>query len=459
MPDQPAPDMSRGVTAEFWERPEIKSALLGRHFGRFLRAYRAARTPQIRQAELADQLGVTQGHLSKIERAGVALSDLVKLAKWAEILHVPADLLWFDPEPDTARMPALPAAEPMAPLEVDDAVNVRRRDVLIVAGTVAATAGVSLIANSPWQRLRDSVDNVRPVDIATIQLMEDRTAEFFETERTVPANQMLDLLTKHRSILSTLLESARTESMQNRLAVVLGETDALRGWLHFDVGQGSEAAAAWRSTLKIAKETGDGALAACALGYWSYLAESRNDIAPAVRLLRQAEEYVPGNSAPATRAWIAAREADQLSRLGDETGALRALERAFTAFDFARPRTERVWTTFFNANRLGGMTVSTYMTLRHPEATAVADSLLASLPPTSLKSRAVTLTDLATLSLQANDLERAETLVADAIDVAMRTESSISRQRLTALAASLPSSGQESPAGRIREQIKQSLRR
>jgi tetratricopeptide (TPR) repeat protein len=151
------------------------------------------------------------------------------------------------------------------------------------------------------------------------------------------------------------------------------------------MGRGHDAADKWRTALKIAKETGDRALAAYALTNWSYLASSRNDIAPAIRLLRKAEDYVPGCSAPTTRSWIAAREAEELSRLGDNTGALRALERAFTAFDFARPRIERVWTEFFTAARLGGLTVSTYMTLNHPDTTAAADSLLAPYPPSTTK--------------------------------------------------------------------------
>jgi hypothetical protein len=46
---------------DFWERPELRAALLGRHFGRFLRAYRVAQTPPVQQTRLADWLGITPG--------------------------------------------------------------------------------------------------------------------------------------------------------------------------------------------------------------------------------------------------------------------------------------------------------------------------------------------------------------------------------------------------------------
>jgi tetratricopeptide (TPR) repeat protein len=289
--------------------------------------------------------------------------------------------------------------------------------------------------------------------------MQDRTADLFDTQYAVPARQMFDSLTNHRATLTTLLGNTRTDATRDPLMVMLGETEALIGWLHFDLGQANDATNAWRATLKIAKETGDRALAAYTLANWSYLAGSRNDIEPAVRLLRQAEEYVPGNSAPTTRSWIAARAAEELSRLGDDTAALRALERAFTAFDFARPRIERVWTGFFTANRLGGLTVSTYMTLNHRDTTAAAESLLASLSPTNNQARAIALADLTTLAIRTQDFDRANALIEDAINATVRTGASIARQRLLTLASTLPTNSNPSATSALRDHIVSTLRR
>jgi tetratricopeptide (TPR) repeat protein len=455
MPSEPPPVHP----ADFWEQGELRAAARERHFGRLLRAYRLVQTPPVQQRQLAGWLGITQGQLSRIERAVAPVRDLVKLDQWARVLHVPSHLLWFEVTHSPSKAPeALPprvTLEEPAQGEDDD---VRRRDLLKAAG-VAAAAGNGLLADAPWQRLLDSVDKGRPVDTATVALMQDRTADLFDTQYAVPARQMFDSLTKHRATLTTLLGNARTDATREPLAVMMGETEALIGWLYFDLGRGNEAADTWRATLKIAKETGDRALAAYTLANWSYLAGSRNDIAPAVRLLRQAEDYVPGCSAPATRSWIAAREAEELSRLGDETAALRALERAFTAFDFARPRTERVWTGFFTANRLGGLTVSTYMALNHPDATAAADSLLASLSPTNNQARAIALADLTTLAVRTKDFDRANALIDDALDATVRTGTSIAKQRLVTLASALTTNGHPSATGALRDQIFSTLRR
>ncbi|MGH3770597.1 MAG: hypothetical protein ACRDRW_04235 [Pseudonocardiaceae bacterium] len=79
---------------------------------------------------------------------------------------------------------------------------VRRRELFTTAGV---TVSSELLTNTPWQRLMDSVDKGRPVDAATAQLVQDRTEDFFDTEETVPARQVLESLTRHRAMLVSLL--------------------------------------------------------------------------------------------------------------------------------------------------------------------------------------------------------------------------------------------------------------
>ena len=446
-------------SADFWEYPEIRSALLDRHFGRFLRAYRASQCPQVKQVELARWLGITQGQLSRIERSSTPMSDLHKMDTWARALHVPADRLWFSPSPAacvTEHTAAHRATVEESPHNEES--DVFRRDLLKAAGVTAAAASAGVLSEAPWQRLIDSLDIRRVIDPATVQLIHDRTLDLFYADETVPSRELLESTMQHRNTIKTLLANSRTEPIRNRLTVAMGETDALAGWLLFDLGRGNDAAHAWRSALRIAKDTGDGPLAACALTYWSYLAASRNDTTPAIRLLQQASDYVPGSSAPATRAWVSAREAEELARSGDETAALRAVERALTAFDFARPRSERPWTVFFSASRLGSMTVTTYTTLRHRDTSTAADSLLASLPPINNKVRAIVLSDLTVNAAQTNDYDRATTLVSDAIKLTVQTETSMAKKRLLTLAATL-SSAPTGSASLLRDEIMSTLRR
>lgn len=445
--DRPAAPVQ---SADFWQHPELRVAVRDRHFGRLLRVYRTVQSPPILQTQLAAWLGITQGQLSRIERSSESVRELDKIIKWSDALHLPLELRWFDSTAATVQEPWPSAVDDHPGTVVSPASQLGRRDVLKAAGAVTASG---LMANAPWQKLMESVDDDRPVDAATIQLMSGRTADFYDTERTAPARRMIDSLIRHRATLVALVKNARDGFIRNQIATLIGETEALLGWLQFDLKRTADAGATWRRALKIAKETGDGPLAACVLGYWSYLASSQNDVLPAVNLLKQAEDYVPGSSAPATRAWITARQAEELGRLGDETGALRALERSFTAFDFAQPRTERLWTSFFTANRLGGMTIATYVGLHHPDATAVGESVLTALAPTDYKSRGLILADLARLAIRNGELDHAGNLVKGAIETTERNESGIAQQRLLVLVSEMNQLGAAREAAELRERV------
>jgi hypothetical protein len=74
-------------------------------------------------------------------------------------------------------------------------------------------------------------------------------------------------------------------------------------------------------------------------------------------------------------------QAEEAAALHNNDDALHALDQAMTLFDYASPRTERAWTAFFSASRLGSMTVRAYSQLSHPETDTMARSLFSSLPP------------------------------------------------------------------------------
>jgi hypothetical protein len=99
------------------------------------------------------------------------------------------------------------------------------------------------------------------------------------------------------------------------------------------------------------------------------------------------------------------------------------------------------------------------MALNHPDAAAAAASLLASLPPTDNKARAYALADLTILAVRNKDFDRADSLVGDAIEVTIRTENSIARQRLLTLASALTTTTDPNTTGALRNQIISSLRR
>jgi hypothetical protein len=157
-------------------------------------------------------------------------------------------------------------------------------------------------------------------------------------------------------------------------------------------------------------------------------------------MLTEASEQLRGG-APVTQAWVLARQAEELAVLGDHAEALRALDQAMTAFDYAPPGGERPWTCFFTPTRLGSLVVSTYGRMDHPETDDAADGLLRSITPTENKVKAVVLADLATSAARARDYDRVQVLSQRSTELALRTECSLAIDRLWDLAEVLPSGG------------------
>jgi tetratricopeptide (TPR) repeat protein len=355
-------------------------------------------------------------------------------------------LRWSLGEQQTGSI--LPATSPLAVSVqaggAEDGTGVDRRDAIRVLTTGAVTAvtgvGAGLVNDSPWQRLVDSLKGERPADPATVTLLEDRTADFFRAEETTSARELLLSLRQHREDVHALAVNTENANLKRRLIATAGETDALTGWLLFDLQRFPEAVQIWQRATDTARKLGDQPLLACVLGYWSYLLADQDNHAGALGLLRDAASQVRG-SAAATQSWIAARQAEEAAALRNGDDALHALDQAMTLFDYASPRTERVWTAFFSASRLGSMTVRAYSQLNHPETDAMTRSLISSLLPTPDKVRAIVLADLARSTAVHGDFDRAGSLATEAAPLAVRTETSLATDRLWTLVEILPRHG------------------
>ncbi|TDB80277.1 helix-turn-helix domain-containing protein [Micromonospora sp. KC721] len=101
------------LAASFWDHGPIRQALAERHLGLVIRAYRChpyhGRYP-LPQEIVARWLGISQAQLSRIEN-GPAIVHLDRLSHWAQLLQIPAHLLWFTLPPGSADGRAIGFAE------------------------------------------------------------------------------------------------------------------------------------------------------------------------------------------------------------------------------------------------------------------------------------------------------------------------------------------------------------
>ncbi|MBB5806423.1 hypothetical protein F4560_006191 [Saccharothrix ecbatanensis] len=81
---------------EFWTQPTLREAFESRSIGQVFRAYRQAQSPTVPQATLSTWLDLTQGRVSEVERTRRPVTDLERLERWCNALHVPHHLRWFN---------------------------------------------------------------------------------------------------------------------------------------------------------------------------------------------------------------------------------------------------------------------------------------------------------------------------------------------------------------------------
>ncbi|MGW3201921.1 transcriptional regulator [Streptomyces sp. NPDC001118] len=313
-----------------------------------------------------------------------------------------------------------------------------------VFGTAAIAAG---IATDPWGRLAAAVSRPRVDDEAAQELLR-KTAELFTTEEHLPARLLARRLATHLETLTALIPGAGRH--EKALTVAAAETAALAGWAAFDQGDHEDALNYYETAALAGREAGHPPAVALAMGYASYAAAPDR----AREMLRTAQDHVKGRQYAAARSWLAARESEEAAGIGDRDGAVRALDRAVTAFEYTEPG-ELPWMSFYRQARVDSFTLSTYAKLRHPDLTEAADAALDHLGDDDSKVRIAVLHDVANGYAVAGEIEPAVEVGRRFVDAATATPTTMGRQRLADFAEVLPV---QTPAARaLTEDIRAAL--
>lgn len=418
------------------DRPDMRDALACRDFGAVFAL--ARKWAGISFVKIADACDIKPDRVGRLAKGHGSITSYDKVATIADGLRIPGALVGLAPRSweTSTELQALA-------LEDDD---VDRRDVLKIA---SLTVAGRIAGMAPWDRLAHAVKAPHAIDNTTVCILQTRTSDLYRQEEFVTARQLRPSIAMHRTMLKDLLLA--NPQAQSEMLVSLGETEAIAGWTEFDLGNHRTAQLHLAEAIRIAEHVGDGPLRACALGYMSYIAEARDDVHEALRLLQEAQSDVTGSGSAATRSWLAAREAETAALIGSPDRAVRALERAYTAFDYARPH-ERSWTGFFGLARLGSLAVSTYIRLEHPLLEPTSRAVINTLAPGEEKVGAIISADLTVAAATGGDYDHAEDLAEHAVAITRLTEATLARDRLRDLARVLQHKA-ERPAHKLRRQL------
>ncbi|SNQ50760.1 conserved hypothetical protein [Frankia canadensis] len=313
-------------------------------------------------------------------------------------------------------------------------IPVERRDVLRLLAAAGGVAVVPMTAGAdcpPWERLSAALRRRATVTPELAEELGQRTAGLYGLEERVPARVLMQRVTEHLGRITQLLESTGRSPVRRSLTSTAGETAALAGWLAFDMNDLPATVAYYRVAIEAARDADDHGLWACVLGYESYQTASQGRHDQACALLGEAQRRAAGGSTVMTRAWLAAREAEEQAARGEGRAALAALDRAQDAFERGENDGGRVWTQFFDRGRLDGLKVTTYTRLRRPAAAyAAATEALRASGPGATKKRSLLMSDIAEVHIQRREIEAACHFAAESLAIVAQTDFSLGLSRI-----------------------------
>jgi tetratricopeptide (TPR) repeat protein len=231
-----------------------------------------------------------------------------------------------------------------------------------------------------------------------------------------PLDLMAPVVTHLRTITQLLRQQPgpyeRLQLFRNRSRVA-----TLAGRIaFFDLDDPMSARGYYNVAVEAAQEANDHLLAAAALGHLSFVPAAEHSYGAAQDYLRSAGQHVAEAPHASVASWLSAVETEIQTNAGTEHAALTAAERARDLLDGdAGPAP--AWFDYYDPTRLAGFTGYALLKFgRLDEATEALESALAALPLNAVKQKAVFLADLATVHIEAREVDEACRLASYAAD-------------------------------------------
>ncbi|SOD90600.1 helix-turn-helix domain-containing protein [Streptomyces sp. Ag109_G2-15] len=316
--------------------------------------------------------------------------------------------------------------------EGEDQDDMKRRTLL--GGAVVGAAA----AAEPWERLAHALSRDRKIDENEAGALVDRACDLHVREGHLTAKELQQEVESHLDAITAALP--RAGENERALTIAGGETAALAGWVAWDLGDHPRAHAYYEVTMECAKAAGHPPLRALALTYASYGSATPDK---AAELLTQAAKDVRGPGNAAAAAWIYGRLAEEAASAGDGTNALRALDRARFAYEFADHTAEQAWVRFVTPYRMDSLALSVYGQLGRQELAETAEHAVDRLGRELPESGVVVLGDLATALLRGGDIDQGLYVSRQFAAAAEARPNTMGRARAQAVATQLPASERE----------------
>lgn len=374
-------------SAPFWDRADIRAAIKEQHVGRLFRAYRKAHTPTIPQQTLAEWLQLTQGHLSIIERQRRPITDLERLERWCNALHVPEHLRWFrGPTANAASGHPREAIESLGlvyassvPATVETVAELGRSDMerrRFLTGAAFAVAA-SIAPSRDWlvATLDEATNAAGRVSGSQVDAIRKMFGTFQQTDVMRGGGHARRHLAAYlESNVVPLLSTNDPEAEDGRaLYEAAAEQLYLLGWMAFDNGEHPIAQRYLIQSLRLAQASRSAELGAHVLAGLSDQATLTGHPEQGVQLARAGCAGLQRGNSPACLADLRALQARAEAAMGDGKAAAKSVHQSELAFEKVNHDNEAEWAKFIDVAYLNGEYAHAFRDLQQPrEATKFA---------------------------------------------------------------------------------------
>lgn len=444
------------VPRDFWRAPAMVSALHSRNIGRVIRAFRTHEffgDSPLKQAEVAEWLGLSQAQLSKIE-TGPPIVHLDRLTAWAAFFGIPQEHLWFSLPPATAPgsadivarpVPALwsiPTADAVTEYTREDLSLDRRTATKTIVGMVLGPALLEPLER--WLYGPDESDNTMtrtPLRIGTEEIaqMEAAARLFREWDDRFGGGLRRKAVIGQLNDVADLVRDVGSRDHRRRLYGVMGqlaETAAIMSW---DTGRQSAAQHYYALALRSSQAAGDVLFSANVLAGMARQLLYLGHASDALELVRLAQDRTRGIATPNVESLLYTREAWAYAAQGRITAFRRATERGAERVADSDPAGDPFWLEYYGLSEFYGTTGGRFLELAHrdatlaPEATGYIERAIELRGDGHLRSSALDVLGLAESRLIQGEPEESARLGLDALTVVEQTPSMRVRVKLSEL--------------------------
>ncbi|MGH3799337.1 MAG: helix-turn-helix domain-containing protein [Pseudonocardiaceae bacterium] len=416
---------------EAWEEAEMKRVLVSRDISSL---YRLLRRAGISQRQIAALTGQSQSEVSEILKGRQVMAYDV-LARISDGLGIPRGYMGLAYDDATATSMVGPPDD----AQVKEDESVKRRNLLahgaaVMFGTAVLGADKGKWLPSPTQTPAPSnigMTDVKQVEAATRAM---RTLDY-----QFGGGACRDAVVAQLSWAQRLLSASAKDVVRTRLFRALGDLQNLAGWTTFDVGLLDSSRNHFATALEFAKQSGDSSLLSNIMYRIGRVYLHHDEPNDALKWFQLGQIAAQDSGSGLAVSVLCGNEAWAYAMMGKDEQARKLLVRSRDELARADPDEVPDWARFYNQTDMNAMigTVHTVLSAIDVKHAAIAipalNQALADYDDSMSRSRAFTLTALATNHLRQGDVDHGVRIGRDALTLATGLKSKRVTDRLEPL--------------------------